>query len=142
MSKIAVMMTAEKADEPMSLHFGKAEWLMIADAENASQEFVKNDAMNGRGAAEIVIGRGCRDVIATDIGDGALRRLQAARIQVWAAPSRVSGSKALQMQRAGELPPVPPAREETKHGEGHGCCCSDHHRAGPPSSNSDSCCRG
>lgn len=135
MSKVAVMMSAENADEVMSSHFGKAEWIMIADTESASHEFVKNDAMNGRGAAGTVIGEGCSDVLVVDIGDGALGHLQSAGIRAWAVPGPVAGVEGLRRFKAGELPAVPSASVEKKHGGGHGCCCGHGGAA-------SSCCRG
>src|ERR1035441_8160256 len=80
MSKVGVMMSADCADGPMSSHFGKAEWILIADTENPGLDFVKNDELNGKSAVAIVIGAGCTDVILADIGDGALGHLQAAQI--------------------------------------------------------------
>jgi predicted Fe-Mo cluster-binding NifX family protein len=108
----------------MSSHFGKAEWIMVADTENPVSTFEKNEGLNGKCAVEIVIRQGCTDVILADIGDGALGHLQAAHIRVWAAPEPVAGDEALRMFREGQLPPVPTARTATRHGEGHGCCCA------------------
>ena len=136
MSKIGVMISADRADGQMSSHFGKAEWILVADTESTVSEFVKNEALNGKGAVEILIRRGCTDVILTDIGDGALEHLQAAHIRAWAAPGPVAGSEALRMFREGQLPPVPPARAAMEHGAHHGCCCSS--RAG---SEAAACCR-
>jgi predicted Fe-Mo cluster-binding NifX family protein len=135
MSKVAVMMSADNANEPMSSHFGKAEWIMIADTDSSLFGFVKNDAQNGRGAAGTVVGEGCSDVLVVDIGDGALGHLQSAGIRTWAVPGPVVGMEALSRFRAGQLSAVPSASVETKHGGGHGCCCS---QGGVGSS----CCRG
>lgn len=137
MAKIGVMMSADGADENMSLHFGKAEWIMVADTESGVHKFVKNEALNGKGAVEIVIRQGCTDVILADIGDGALGHLQAAHIRAWAAPEPVVGSEALRMFREGQLPPVPLARAATRQGEHHGRCCSS-----PTGTEAAVCCRG
>lgn len=137
MSKVGVMMTVDRADQPMSAHFGKAEWMMVTDTASEAVEFVKNDSLNGKGAVEIAIRQGCTDVIVADIGDGALGHLQAASIGAWAVPSIVAGSEALRMFRDGQLTHVPPARAAARHGEGHGCCCAK--REG---SEAASCCRG
>jgi predicted Fe-Mo cluster-binding NifX family protein len=130
------MMSADLIDGQMSSHFGKAEWIMVVNNESWHPEFVKNEALNGKGTVEIVIRQGCTDVIVTDIGEDALGHLQAARIRAWAAPETVRGSEALRMFREGQLPPVPPARAEMRHGAHHGCCCSS--RAG---SEAAACCR-
>jgi predicted Fe-Mo cluster-binding NifX family protein len=137
MSKIGVMMSADRVDEKMSSHFGKAEWIMVADTENPVLEFVRNIGLNGKNVVEIVIRQGCTDVILTDIGDGALGHLQAAHIRAWAAPQPVAGSEALRMFREGQLPPVPSVRTTTKQDMRHGCCCSS--QAG---SEGAACCRG
>jgi predicted Fe-Mo cluster-binding NifX family protein len=125
MGKVGVMMSENRADAQMSSHFGKAEWIMVADTDNSVPTFVKNEALNGKCAAENVISQGCTDVILADIGDGALGHLQAAHIRAWAAPEPVVGDEALRMFREGQLPPVPAARAATRHGEGHGCCCAN-----------------
>jgi predicted Fe-Mo cluster-binding NifX family protein len=124
MSKIGVMMSADRADGRISSHFGKAEWIMVADTENPVLEFVKNTGLNGKNVVETVIRQGCTDVILTDIGDGALGHLQAAHIRAWAAPGPVVGSEALRMFREGQLPPVPFARTATRQDAHKGCCCS------------------
>ena len=136
MGKIGVMMSADRADGQMSSHFGKAEWIMVADTENPVLEFVKNTGLNGKNVVEIVIRQGCADVILTDIGDGALGHLQVAHIRAWAAPESVIGSEALRMFREGQLPPAPSARTATRQDARHGCCCSS--QAG---SESAACCR-
>jgi predicted Fe-Mo cluster-binding NifX family protein len=124
MAKIGVMMSANRADEAMSSHFGKADWILVADTEGGANEFVKNEALSGRGAVEMVIRESCTDVIVADIGDGALGHLQAAHVRVWSAPGPVVGSEALRMFREGKLPPVPPARAASRQGEHQGGCCS------------------
>jgi predicted Fe-Mo cluster-binding NifX family protein len=137
MSKIGVMMSADRADGQMSAHFGNAEWIMVAETGNQTLAFVKNDGLNGKSAAEIVISQGCTDVILIDIGDGALGHLQAAHINAWVVPALVAGGEALQMFKEGQLAPVPTTQTATRHGEGHGCCCAN--RTG---SEASSCCRG
>jgi predicted Fe-Mo cluster-binding NifX family protein len=133
MSRIAVMMTVDRADGPMSSHFGKAEWIMIAGTETGAPEFERNVGLNGRSAADLLIRHGCTDAILVDIGEGALGHLQAAKIHVWAAPGPVTGDEALRMFAEGRLPSVPEARGTT--GGGGGCCA--HHDA---SATSTGCC--
>jgi predicted Fe-Mo cluster-binding NifX family protein len=137
MSKVAVMMSAEQANGQMSSHFGKAEWIMIADKEGGVPEFVKNDALNGRGAAGIVIEKGCSDVVLVDIGDGALGHLRTANIGAWAAPGPLTGEEALRLFRQGQLPAVPAGHAPAHHGGGGGCCCS-----GGGAKGGSPCCRG
>ena len=121
MSKIGVMMSADRADGLMSSHFGKAGWIMIVDAENPASVFVKNEALNGKGAVEIAIRQGCTDVIFTEIGHGAFVHLQAAGIRGWVAPERITGKEALQMF---EQLALQHAEASTKQGQRHVCCCA------------------
>jgi len=121
MSKIGVMMSADRADEQMSAHFGKAEWIMVAGTENQAPEFVKNEGMNGKSAVEIAIRSGFTDMIFTEIGNGAYGHLHAANIRGWVAPEHITGEQALQMFAQSKLQP---ANAATKQGGGHGCCCS------------------
>jgi predicted Fe-Mo cluster-binding NifX family protein len=134
MSKIGVMMQADHADEQMSSHFGKAEWILVVDTENRASAFVKNEALNGKSVVEIAIRQGCTDVIFTEIGIGALEHLRAANIRGWVAPERITGQQALQMF---EQLALQPASASTKQGEVHGCCCAK--REG---SEVVTCCRG
>lgn len=134
MSKIGVMMSADRADGEMSSHFGKAEWIMISDTENRAPEFVKNNGLNGRSAVEIAIRQGCTHMIFTEIGNGAVGHLMAAGIRGWIAPEHITGQQALQM--FGQVA-LQPANAATKQGGGHGCYCAD--RAG---SEATACCRG
>ncbi len=120
------MMTTDRIDGAMSSHFGQAPWAMLVDGPEGTPEFVKNEAANGRGAVGVLIGSGCTDAILVDIGDGALERLQGAKINAWAAPGPVAGREALRLWAAGELPRVPAAATTKGHAEHHGCCCGGH----------------
>ena len=122
MAKLAVMMSCDDPDGAMSLHFGKAEWVMVVDPASRTAEFARNEGLNGRNAVDLLIRQGCTDVILADIGDGALARLQAANIRAWAAPGRITGSQALHQFAAGEIPRVPAA--PVASGRDHGCCCA------------------
>lgn len=134
MNRIGVMMSADSADGQMSSHFGKAEWIMVADTENRIPEFVKNEALNGKNAVEIAIHQGCTDVIFTEIGDGAFGHLIAAGIRGWVAPEHITGQQALQMFGQAALQP---ANASTKQGRSHGCCCTRRE-----ASEVAACCRG
>jgi predicted Fe-Mo cluster-binding NifX family protein len=136
MGKVAVMMAAGRADGPMSGHFGKAEWIMIANTEGGVPEFEKNHGLNGKSVADLLIRHGCTDAILVEIGEGALGHLRAAKILVWVAPGAVSGHEALRMFAEGRLSSVSSTCAPQDHGEGHGCCCS---RRGA-SAASTSCC--
>jgi predicted Fe-Mo cluster-binding NifX family protein len=128
------MMSANSADGQMSSHFGKAEWIMVADTDSSVLEFVKNDGLNGRSLIEIAIRQGFTDVIFTEIGNGAFGHLQAAGIRGWLAPEHVTGRQVLKMFEQSQLQAV---SASTKQGGGHGCCC-----AGRTGSEASACCRG
>ena len=122
MGRLAMMMATDDLDGPMSPHFGKAEWIMIVEVPSGTAEFARNEGFNGRSAADLVLRRGCTDVILLDIGDGALRHLQAANIRAWIAPGPVTGNEALWLFAEGHLSPAPAARTATQHRQG--CCCA------------------
>lgn len=129
MSRIAVMMSSNRPEDPMSEHFGKAPWMMFAESLNCARdsilEFAKNDGMNGRSTAMLALVNGCSDVVLVEIGDGALRHLQAAKIRIWTVPAPVSGREALRLFAEGGLSAAPEGSTAIHHGEHHGgCCCS------------------
>jgi predicted Fe-Mo cluster-binding NifX family protein len=134
MAKIGVMMSADRADEEMSSHFGKAEWIMVADTDTPVPVFVKNEALNGKSAVEIAIREGCTDIIFSEIGNGAFGHLKAARIRGWVAPEHITGKHALKIFAQSALQPT---NASTKQGGGLGCCC-----APQSGSEASSCCRG
>ena len=123
MAKLAVMMSSNEPDGAMSLHFGKAEWVMVVDPQSRTAEFAKNEGLNGRSAADLLIGHGCTDVILVDIGDGALARLQAENIRAWAVPGQVTGSEALCFFAEGKISRFPAVPAVASRGHGHGRCC-------------------
>lgn len=61
MAKLAVMMSCNEPDGAMSLHFGKAEWVMVVDPASRTAEFARNEGLNGRSAADLLICRGCTE---------------------------------------------------------------------------------
>ncbi len=126
MGKIGVMMSVDRPEGLMSSHFGKAKWFMVADSGNGAFEFVRNEGLHGRSAAETAVRQGCTDIVLVDIGDGALGHLQAAHIRAWAAPGPVTGHEALRLLAEGKLSPVPAASAAERHGGGHGGGCCGH----------------
>lgn len=131
------MMSVERPEGQMSSHFGKAKWFMVAETAEGATQFVPNEGLNGRSAAEIAIDKGCTDIILIDIGDGALRRLQGANIRIWASPGVVTGNEALRMFAEGRLSLVPAAHAGTPQGGHHGGCCCGH-----TGSRATGCCQG
>jgi predicted Fe-Mo cluster-binding NifX family protein len=132
MSKVAVMMLENNVKAQMSAHFGKAEWVMVADTECHAFDFLKNEAANGRSVVEMVSSHNCTDAIFSEIGNGALGHLKAEGIRGWVAPANISGQQALEMFEHLQL-----RAADTASGRpaGHGCCCAK--QAG---SEATSCC--
>lgn len=134
MSKVAVMMSENSIEAPMSSHFGKANWVMTADTETHTSVFMKIEAANGRSVADLLASQGCTDVVVGGIGNGALACLQATGIRGWMAPPNLNGQQALRMFEHLRLRPAVP------QSEGHsskGCCCTKE-----TGTKTDSCCHG
>ena len=81
MSKVAVMMSENQVKSQMSSHFGKAEWVMVADTDSRAVAFLKNEAANGRSVIDLVSSQNCSDAIFSEIGNGALGHLKAEGIR-------------------------------------------------------------
>lgn len=125
MSKVAVMMSANRADAQLSAHFGRGEWIMIADMEARVFGFQKNEGGNGKAVVEFLTSQACSDVIFTEIGEGARQQLQARNIRAWIAPQSINGQQALQMfeHRQLQLSDTP-----AEHGGTCGCTPQHEHK--------------
>lgn len=121
MSKVAVMMSENNVKAQMSAHFGKAEWVMVADTDSRAFAFLKNEAANGRSVVELVSSHNCTDAIFSKIGNGALCHLKAEGIRGWVAPANISGEQALEMFEHLRLQAADTVSERPA---GHGCCCA------------------
>lgn len=133
MSKVGIMMDTDRSDGRLSAHFGKAEWMMLADPEEKSLEFVRNEGGGGHGAVETAIRHGCGHLVFTHIGEGALRLLGSANIHGWMAPARTTGLEALRLFAESQLRPATaadahPPTHSCCHGGAHSGagCCSGH----------------
>ena len=133
MSKVAVMMSADRPDKVMSSHFSKAEWIMVADTKLRGLSFLKNERLQCNSVVDVVLQQGCDDVIFADIGNGAFQHFNSAGIRGWVAPANISGQQALEMFEHLRLQPAQSATEQ--HG-GRGCCCTK-----PAGAEATSCCR-
>lgn len=131
MSKVAVMMSENSLEGQMSSHFGKAEWVMIANTDSDIHVFLKNEGAQGKSVAELVASMECTDAIFSEIGNGAMGHLKAANIGGWMAPRHITGLQALKMFQNQQLQPVAPADGHA----GRGCCCSS-----KTGSETHSCC--
>ena len=121
MGKVAVMMSENQVNAQMSSHFGKAEWVMVADTECHAFDFLKNEAAGGKNVVEMIAGQNCSDAIFSEIGNGALGHLKAENICGWFAPANISGQQALEMFENLQLRAADTASERPA---GHGCCCA------------------
>jgi predicted Fe-Mo cluster-binding NifX family protein len=119
MSKVVVMMSEDRVDAPVSAHFGKAEWALIADTQCHRFTFFKNDDAHCKSTVERIAALDCTDAIFTEIGAGALTRLQACHIRGWFAPSHVTGGQALEMFEHLRLQPA-----QVATGSQRRSCCS------------------
>ena len=103
MSKVAFTTLLKREDSALSPHFGKAKWIMVLDRETGQVTFEQNTALNGRAVVEVVVRHGCTEAVFTNIGAGALRHLEQARIRGWIAPAGVSAPQLLERLDRGEL---------------------------------------
>jgi predicted Fe-Mo cluster-binding NifX family protein len=119
MSKVAVMMSENNVKAQMSEHFGKAEWVMVADTECHAFDFLKNEAAGGKSIVEMIAGQNCTDAIFSEIGNGALGHLKAENVRGWVAPANISGQQALEMFEHLRL-------QAADSSSAHACCGSHH----------------
>ncbi len=122
MPKVAFMTLLNREETKLSLHFGKAKWVMISDADAGASKFVQNRGLNGQWVIDMLAAHGCGDVVFTEIGPGALRRLDAEGIRGWFAPADIAVKEAAEMLAQGTL------KRATAPSEGHG-----QHGCGKPS---------
>jgi predicted Fe-Mo cluster-binding NifX family protein len=125
MSAIAFMTLFDGDDSALSLHFGKAKWLAIVEADSKRARFVQNTALNGRSVVSLLVANHCADVVFNEIGSGALQHLRTANIQGWFGPGDTPIPHLLEMFRQGKLQRAIEPREGHI---GHGCGQQDAHR--------------
>lgn len=121
MPRLALPLSHDRLDAPLSGHFGKCKWLAVVEPGQPAR-FLRNEGLNGRWVAEALAAAGVTDVVAGHLGAGAWRHLADAGIRCWAA-AQAAPTAAAQAEafRAGALTPMaPPAPGE--HGQG-GCGC-------------------
>jgi predicted Fe-Mo cluster-binding NifX family protein len=129
MGKIGCTVLINRDDSPLSSHFGKAKWVMIADPETGAAEFEQNHGLNGRAVVEILARHGCSDAIFAEIGPGALSHLQQAQIKPWFGPQDLAAPAVIDRLKRGQLTPAhEPSTGHGQHHAGssdtHGCCGS------------------
>lgn len=110
--KIGMALSRMDLDAPLAEHFGKAKWLLVLEPPETF-EFIRNQGLNGRWAAETLAGRGCGDVVAGRLGPGALAHVEAAGMRAWQAEPGLSAREAAWKLAEGALQPL---REAHRHG--------------------------
>ena len=137
MSKIALMTLLNRANSALSMHFGKAKWILVHDTEEGTSYFVQNEGLNGKSVVNSLLREGCSDVVCTEIGEGAVENLKRANIRGWLAPADTTAPRALEMFTAGSLQPVHATKDHGEAGQqqrgehsGGGCGCNHGHGEG------------
>jgi predicted Fe-Mo cluster-binding NifX family protein len=124
MTTVALPMSHDRLDAPLSDHFGKAKWLAVVD-EAGQARFLRNEGLNGRWVAQALAAAGVTDVVAAHMGGGAFGHLGEAGLRAWAAAPGETAEAQLRAFREGRL-----ARLEAPppHGDHHGagCGCGHH----------------
>ena len=137
MSKIGFMTLLDREDSQLSMHFGKAKWIMIRD-HAGSVTFEQNAGLNGRAVVETLRKHECSDVVFSEIGPGAFRHLQEAGIRGWIAPENGRVPDLINRMKRGDLPlakePTHASKSapaqvvqigaKSEESNSHGCCGS------------------
>jgi predicted Fe-Mo cluster-binding NifX family protein len=119
MGKIGLTLSRNTLDAPLARHFGMAKWLLMYENDQAF-EFVQNTELYGRGVTDEFIRAGCVDAVFTNIGRGALEKLQAARIRPWYGPPDVPVREVIECLKRGELQEATEATEKRQPRHRHG----------------------
>jgi predicted Fe-Mo cluster-binding NifX family protein len=136
--KIALMTLLNREDSSLSPHFGKAKWILVLDTEQGTSHFIQNTGLNGRSVVAELMREACTDVIASEIGAGAVGHLESAHIRGWLGAADIPAPRLVEMLQAGELPRLLASTHvsdggccQHRQGEGHagGGCCGDRAQA-------------
>jgi predicted Fe-Mo cluster-binding NifX family protein len=104
-------------------HFGSAPAFMIVDTESNSCRVVNNDnAHHGHGMCAplgLLAGQNIDSMVVGGIGRGAMRKLEAAQIEVYLA-QQATVSAVLDAFKAGQLKRMDPSMSCSGHGHSHG----------------------
>lgn len=118
MVKIGLPVARADVDAPVAEHFGRAEWLLVMESPDRCT-FVRNTGLDGRSAVAELAARGCTDVVARRMGQGAFAHVTAAGMKAWEADAGVTGRTAVKRLAAGELRRLVPAPDGHRPGHGH-----------------------
>lgn len=125
MVRLALPVSRDRLDAPLSGHFGKCPWLAVVEA-GAPPRFLRNEGLNGRWVAEALSAAGVTDVVAGHMGGGAFRHLEAAGLRAWQAePTGATAAELVEASSAGRLARLA-APPDDGPGQGHGGCGCRH----------------
>jgi predicted Fe-Mo cluster-binding NifX family protein len=102
MSKIALMVSRDSVDAPLARTFGKAKWLVVWD-DDQGFVFHRNGQLSGGSVAGAIAASGCRDVIASHLGEKACGHLRSLGIRIWKGPADSPIRDVVEMHLRGEL---------------------------------------
>jgi predicted Fe-Mo cluster-binding NifX family protein len=121
---VGLALPVDRLDAPLSEHFGRAPWLAVVP-DIGEPRFLRNEGQNGRAVAQALAGGGVTDVVAPQMGAGALGHLLEAGIRTWKAdPMTISAADQVARLRAGGLERLEAEAGHGGHGaHGGGCGC-------------------
>ncbi|HJX62619.1 MAG TPA: NifB/NifX family molybdenum-iron cluster-binding protein [Polyangia bacterium] len=120
----------ENGASPVCAHFGSAPAFVIANTEAGTYRSVTTGGQHMCGAIGTLQKENVASIIVGGIGMGALNRLAAAGIQVFAA-QHATVDENLAALKAGQLPLMSLDGACASHGHGHGHGDGDGHGHGP-----------
>ncbi len=120
MAKIGIVVSRTDPDAPVAEHFGKAKWLAVVEGPDRC-EFVRNTGLSGGSVAHELASRGCTDVVARHMGQGAYEHVTAAGMRAWQADESVTPRVVSERLASGALLPMA-SGGGGGHGHGHGGC--------------------
>jgi predicted Fe-Mo cluster-binding NifX family protein len=106
MSKVGLTVVRPDADSPLSLQFGLAGWILICDTDGKERVLERNRLLYGMGVVGILERHRCTDAIFSNIGQGALEALKAAKIRGWCGPEGVPAAQLIEQLKRGALKKV------------------------------------
>jgi predicted Fe-Mo cluster-binding NifX family protein len=109
--KIAVASSGKDLNSPVDLRFGRCPYFLIGDIETGKFEGVENSAIQsfrgaGISAAQMVVNKGVKVVIAGNFGPNALNVFQTSGVKVFRVKTGVSVKEVIESYKAGRLEEV------------------------------------
>ncbi len=106
--KIAVASSGKDLDSPINPRFGRCSYFLIVETETNDFEVVENSAAQafrgaGISAAQMVVNKGVKAVIAGNFGPNALNVLQTSGVKIFGVGSEKSVKEVLESYKAGKL---------------------------------------